>query len=308
MPKGSHATLKIAVASGKGGTGKTTVATNLAYVASHRGKSVAYLDCDVEEPNGHIFLKPQIAESTPIGNLVPEVDEAKCIQCGKCGEICQYSAIVCIGEKVLTFPEMCHACGGCALVCSAQAITEVSRETGKLESGRVGSIQFVHGLLNVGEVMSPPLIKAVRASAPEVELVVMDAPPGTSCPVIESVRDSDFVVLVTEPTPFGLNDLKLAVEMVKALKVPFGIVVNRADLGDRETHRYCETNRIEILAEIPDDRNIAEVYSRGEIVCEVIPKYESVFATLLADLERRVAGGSTYHIPNQRSGTGVPRI
>jgi len=280
--------MRIAIASGKGGTGKTTVATNLAYMASQNGQSVAYLDCDVEEPNGHIFLKPQISESKPIGNLIPEVDEARCIHCGKCGEICQYSAIVCVGEKVLVYPELCHACGGCALVCPVDAICEIPREMGKLETGQAGAIQFAQGLLNIGEAMSPPLIREVKEAAPDVDLVIVDAPPGTSCPVIESVKDSDFVILVTEPTPFGLNDLKLAVEMVRALKVPFGVVVNRADLGDRQTRSYCDTNRIRILAEIPDDRQIAEAYSRGEMASEAIDKYGAMFVQLLDDVGNEV--------------------
>ena len=280
--------MKIAIASGKGGTGKTTVATNLAFAASRNGQSVAYLDCDVEEPNGHIFLRPQITDSKPIGNLIPQVDEAKCTHCGKCGEICQYSAIVCVGQKVLVYPELCHACGGCLLVCPVDAITETTREMGKLQTGQAGSIRFTQGLLNIGEAMSPPLIREVKAAAPEVDLIIVDAPPGTSCPVIESVKDSDFVLLVTEPTPFGLNDLKLAVEMVRALKLPFGVVVNRADLGDRQTKFYCDTNRIRILAEIPDDRRIAEAYSRGEIACEAIPEYGSVFAQLLGDIDEEV--------------------
>ena len=274
--------MKIAIASGKGGTGKTMVATNLAYVASRNAQSVAYLDCDVEEPNGHIFLKPQISESKPIGNLIPQVDDAACTHCGKCGEICQYSAIVCIGQKVLVYPELCHSCGGCALVCPVDSITETLRELGKLEIGQAGPIRFVQGLLNIGEAMSPPLIRQVKATAPEVDLVIVDAPPGPSCPVIESVKDSDFVLLVTEPTPFGLNDLKLAVEMVRALRLPFGVVINRYDLGDRETQLYCRSNSIDVLAEIPDDRSIAEAYSRGEMVCEVIPQYGSVFAQLLS--------------------------
>jgi len=280
--------MKIAIASGKGGTGKTTVATNLAHMASRNGQSVAYLDCDVEEPNGHIFLKPEITNSEPIGSLIPRVDAEKCIHCGKCGEICQYSAVICIGEKVLVYPELCHACGGCLLVCAVGAITEVSREMGRLETGRAGPIQFVRGLLNIGEVMSPPLIKAVKATRPETDLVVIDAPPGTSCPVIESVRDSDFVLLVTEPTPFGLNDLKLAVEMVRALALPFGLLINRADVGDRETRRYCDQNRIKVLAEIPDDRRIAEAYSRGEMICEALPDYQSLFEGLLKDVTEEV--------------------
>ena len=284
--------MKIAIASGKGGTGKTTVATNLARVASGNGRSTAYLDCDVEEPNGHIFLKPQISENRAIGNLVPTVDEATCIHCGKCGEICQYSAIVCVGEKVLVYPELCHACGGCMLVCPVDAIGETLREMGRLETGQAGSVRFVHGLLNVGEAMSPPLIRAVKAAGPDVDLVIIDAPPGTSCPVIESVRGSDFVLLVTEPTPFGLNDLKLAVEMVRALKLPFGVVINRADLGDRQTHSYCTASRIKILAEIPDDRRIAEAYSRGEMACDAVPEYRAVFARLLGAIGQEVTPGA----------------
>jgi len=280
--------MNIAVASGKGGTGKTTVATNLAYTASGNGKSTAYLDCDVEEPNGHIFLKPVITNSKPVGNLIPRVDEEKCTHCGKCGEICQYSAIVCIKEKVLVFPELCHACGGCMLVCPAGAISEVPREMGQLETGAAGPILFVRGLLNIGEAMSLPVIKEVRAAAPPAELVIVDAPPGTSCPVIESVRGCDFVILVTEPTPFGLNDLRLAVDMVRALGLAFGVVINRADLGNEDVRLYCRSNNIKILAEIPDDRRIAESYSVGELICEALPEYGSIFEKLLEAITEEV--------------------
>lgn len=280
--------MKIAVASGKGGTGKTTVATNLAYVASRNGQSVAYLDCDVEEPNGHIFLKPDITDSKPVGNLVPMVDMTKCNHCGLCGEICQYSAIVCLPQKVMVYPELCHACGGCTLVCPVDAITEVTREIGLLESGQAGAIRFAKGLLNIGEAMSPPVIRAVTAIAPAEDLVIIDAPPGTSCPVIESVRECDFVILVTEPTPFGLNDLKLAVEMVRALRLPFGIVINRADVGDRGVQQYCDRNRIRILAKIRDDRRIAEAYSRGELICEALPDYTPLFVGLLKKTTQEV--------------------
>ncbi|OHB73242.1 MAG: (4Fe-4S)-binding protein [Planctomycetes bacterium RBG_13_63_9] len=273
--------MQIAIASGKGGTGKTTVATNLAWIASRSGWSTAYLDCDVEEPNGHIFLKPEIADRRAVGSLVPLVDVEKCTLCGECGEICQYSAIVRVGEKVLVYPELCHGCGGCSLVCPADAITEVSRDIGVLETGRAGSVQFVQGLLNVGEAMSPPLIKAVKSTALQVDLTIIDAPPGTSCPVIEAVRGVDFVVLVTEPTPFGFHDLKLAVEMVRALKLPCGVVINRAGLDGSDMRSYCSTQRIPILREMPDDRELAEAYSRGEMACEALPKYESMFAGLL---------------------------
>ncbi len=289
--------MRIAIASGKGGTGKTTVATNLAYVAARNGRSVAYVDCDVEEPNGHIFLKPEITHSEPVGMLTPRVDEEKCTLCGKCGEICQYSAIVCVGRKVLVYPELCHACGGCWLVCSEGAIVEVPREMGYLESGRAGAIRFVGGTLNVGEAMSPPVIRAVKAAVPEADLVIADAPPGTSCPVIESIRDCDFVALVTEPTPFGLHDLKLAVEMVRALGLPFGVVVNRADAGDQAVYLHCRKERIHVLAEIPEDRRIAEAYSQGKMICEALPDYGPLFENLLSTVaeEAVIQTGTVSH-------------
>jgi len=276
--------MNIAFASGKGGTGKTTVATNLAYVASRAGHATAYLDCDVEEPNGHIFLKPQFSSSTPVGVMIPHVNEDRCDHCGECGDICQYHAIVPLPDRVLVFPEMCHGCGGCALVCPSRAIREILHETGKVEVGKAGAISFVHGTLKVGQPMSPPVIKAVRAAAPQADLVIIDAPPGTSCPVIESIRDCDFVVLVTEPTPFGLHDLQLAVDMVRALEMPFGVVLNRAGTLDGETHDYCRTNGIDVLAEIPDDRSIAEACSRGELVCEVQPGRIALFESVLSQL------------------------
>jgi len=280
--------MKIAISSGKGGTGKTTVATNLAVTAARAGRSVGYLDCDVEEPNGFLFLKPQIEETRPVNVSIPKVDAEKCNGCGQCGRICQYSAIVVMDKKVLVFPELCHGCGGCWLVCPTGAITESYRQTGQLELGKTGDVRCVQGLLNIGEAMSPPVIEAVKAAAPEVDFLVIDSPPGTSCPVIESVRASDFVLLVTEPTPFGLNDLKLAVEMVRALKLPFGVVINRADIGDGETKAYCARQRIEVLAEVPDDRQVAEAYSRGEMACDVIPKYRELYSDLLNSMAKRV--------------------
>jgi len=276
--------MRIVVASGKGGTGKTTVATNLAYVASRTSSRVTYLDCDVEEPNGAIFLKPEISEERTVGKQVPVVDATRCTQCGECGEICQYSAIVCVGESPLVFPELCHGGGGCSLVCPTGAIREITRPIGRLRTGTSGPIGFVDGILNVGEHMSPPAIHAVKQAAPEEDLVVLDAPPGTSCPVVEAARESDLVVLVTEPTPFGLNDLKLAVEMVRALRLPLGVVINRADLGNGEVRQYCEQARIPVLGEIPDDRIVAEAYSRGELACEAVPGYQQRFEKLLASV------------------------
>jgi len=273
------------VASGKGGTGKTTVATNLAYVASLTGQTVSYVDCDVEEPNGHLFLKPEWLVRKPVTQLVPQVDETQCTQCGRCGQICQYSAIVPLGAKVLVYPELCHGCGGCKLVCAAGAISEIPREIGSLEMGWSDSIQFTRGLLNIGEAMSPPVIRQVRAAPPKTDLSIIDAPPGTSCPVIESVREADFLVLVTEPTPFGLHDLKLAVGMGQTLKLPLGVVINRADTGDRHTWEYCQANGLPILAEIPDDRGIAEAYSRGNLASHLSDGYRELFSRLLERIE-----------------------
>ncbi len=276
--------MKVAVASGKGGTGKTTIATNLAWIAARKGRSVAYIDCDVEEPNGHLFLKPQMTAMRVIGQAHPVVDAQKCAHCGLCGEICQFSAIVCVGDKVLVYPELCHACGGCTLVCRPGAITEGVRETGKIEAGMAGAIHFVHGVLNIGEAMSTPLIRQVKAESANEELRIVDCPPGTSCPVIESVRGADIVLLVTEPTPFGLNDLALAVEMVRALKLPFAVLINRADVGDRKVREYCHREGIRIFAEIPDDRRVAEAYSRGLLACETVPEFRWSLEELLVQL------------------------
>ena len=276
--------MRIAITSGKGGTGKTTVATNLAVTAARAGRSVGYLDCDVEEPNGFLFLKPRINDTRPVNVSIPKVDLAKCSGCGQCGRICQYSAIVSMNKQVLVFAELCHGCGGCWRVCPTGAITESHRQTGQLELGKAGDVQCVQGLLNIGEVMSPPVIAAVKDAAPEVDILIIDSPPGTSCPVIESVRGSDFVLLVTEPTPFGLNDLKLAVEMIRALQLPFAVVINRADVGDGETRQYCQRQRIDVLAEIPDDRQVAEAYSRGEMACDAIPQYREIYGDLLGRL------------------------
>jgi MinD superfamily P-loop ATPase len=281
--------MKIAIASGKGGTGKTTVSTNLAYVASQQGGQVAYLDCDVEEPNGHIFLKPQLTESRPVGSLIPAVDSQKCTHCGACARICHFNAIVCLGNIVLVFPELCHSCGGCSLVCPDGAIIEVTRERGRLDIGRSGSMAVYQGLLNIGEVMSTPVIRAVKESLGKADLEIIDAPPGTSCPVIESVRGCDYVLLVTESTPFGLNDLRLAVAMVRALKLPFGVVINRAGLGNDGVQSYCLEEQIPLLAQIPDDRRVAEAYSRGELIAQVLPDYSGRFEALLAEIRRRVA-------------------
>ena len=277
--------MRVAIASGKGGTGKTTVATNLAHVAAQMNRNVAYLDCDVEEPNGHIFLRPTIDQRQPIEKLVPSVDSDRCTYCGQCARICRYGAVASLPNQTLIFPELCHSCGGCDLICPVDAIREVPLQIGMLHVGHSGQIAFVEGVLNVGEAMSPPAIRAVKAAAPENDLLLLDAPPGTSCPVVETVRGCNLVVLVTEPTPFGLHDLALAVEMVRAMRLPLGVVVNRAGVGNGRVSEYCAGHRIPILAEIPDSRAVAEAYSRGQMMADAVPELAGQIRGLLNRIE-----------------------
>jgi len=278
----------ISVASGKGGTGKTTVATSLAAVL---GSKAQLLDCDVEEPNCHILAKPILETSEIITLPVPVVDRDKCSLCGKCGEVCLFSAIVVIGNEVLTFPEMCHGCGGCMLLCPEKAITEGARELGVIETGRFGPVEFVHGRLRVGEAMSPPLIRAVKSKINPEKVAVVDAPPGTSCPVINTVKGSDFILLVTEPTPFGLHDLRIAVDAVSGMDIPLGILLNRSDLGDNEVPKYCAAKGIPLLAKIPHDRDIAEGYARGDLLVTSAPNYIRVFLELFVTVQELVSKG-----------------
>jgi MinD superfamily P-loop ATPase len=280
----------ISIASGKGGTGKTTVATNLA--ASVEGP-VQLLDCDVEEPNAHLFLQPEIEATRTVTTPIPEIDLDKCDRCRKCAEICRFRAIAVAGDMVLTFPELCHSCGGCVAICPQSAITETGRELGVLEIGHMNGVRFAHGRLRVGEAMSPPLIRAVREKASDNGLTVIDAPPGTSCPVIAAMKDTDFVLLVTEPTPFGLHDLKLAVEAVRILKLPMGLVINRSDMGDDKVREYARVEEVPVLMEIPFDREIAESYSRGEMFTRVLPEWRVRFRKLLEQIEALAAKGGT---------------
>jgi MinD superfamily P-loop ATPase len=279
----------ISIASGKGGTGKTTVATNLALAL---GERVELLDCDVEEPNAHLFLKPQIERTERVDTPIPLVDEAKCTFCRKCAEICRFNAIAVVGRQVLVFPELCHSCGGCMAVCPEGAITEIGRELGTVNSGHRGAISFKNGRLRVGEAMSPPLIKKVRAARDPGRITLIDAPPGTSCPVIAAMNGADFILMVTEPTPFGLHDLKLAVEAVKLLGIPCGLVVNRADVGDDKVFAYAREEELPILLTIPFDRRIAEAYSRGETMVEALPEWEPKFLRLFADIEAIIERGA----------------
>jgi MinD superfamily P-loop ATPase len=277
----------ISVASGKGGTGKTTVATNLAVSI---GSGVQLLDCDVEEPNAHLFLKPKIERTETVFTMVPEIDKDKCTLCRKCSDICRFKVIAIAGQTILTFPELCHSCGGCMLVCPEEAVTETGRELGVIEEGFFNSIDFAHGRLRIGEAMSPPLIKKVRSLAKPDKINIIDAPPGTSCPVIAAMKDTDFVLMVTEPTPFGLHDLKLAVEAVKLLHIPCGLVINRSDIGNDAVRQYAQAENIPILMEIPFDRRIAETYSRGLLMVEAMPEWKNKFLALHGKIINLVEG------------------
>ena len=267
----------VAVASGKGGTGKTTIASNLA-VCLPRPKRL--LDCDVEEPNCHIFLNPEIDATERFTLPFPIVDENRCNGCGECSVMCRYNAIVILQSKPLVFPELCHGCGGCVEVCPENAITEGQREIGSVHTGTYDHALFVQGLLDVGQALSPPLIRAVKRHTATNGITVIDCPPGTSCPVIAAVKKSDYVVLVAESSTFGLHDLRLAVDTMRKLDLNFGVVINRVSSEDRRVAEYCRNEQIPVLLEIPEDRKAAEAYSKGQLLVEVIPGFRELFERL----------------------------
>ena len=275
----------ISVASGKGGTGKTTIAVNLA-LALQPGLPVQFLDCDVEEPNAHFFLKPRFEKTREIFTPIPVINENLCNFCGRCAEVCAYNALAVLKDTVLVFSELCHGCGACGLVCPEKAIQETGKRVGVIESGRAREILFVHGRLDIGQAMSPPLIRALKKKLDPSRTVVIDAPPGTSCPVIESIKRSEFCLLVTEPTPFGLHDLELAVGAAKKMEIPCGVVLNRAMLGngDGPVRDFCASEGIPILMSIPFDRRIAEAYSRGQTMIDALPDYRTAFLGLYKNI------------------------
>ncbi len=289
----------ISVASGKGGTG--TIAVNLALaLAKDKEKNVQFLDCDVEEPNAHLFLKPVITSSESVEIPVPKIDHEKCNYCGKCAEVCVFNAIAVTKNKVLVFPGLCHGCGACTLFCPEKAISEEGNEIGILEKGKAGSINFTHGRLNIGEPMAPPIIRKIKKKAKKDgikgennditshHITLIDAPPGTSCPVIESIKDSDYTILVTEPTPFGLHDLVLAVEVLRKLKIPHGVVLNKCDIGDHKVEEYCKKNNIPILLSIPLDKEVAVAYSKGIPIVKINSSYEQKFNQLFQKIIQKI--------------------
>ena len=293
--------INITMASGKGGTGKTTVAVNFAWFLAYSGQQVQYLDCDVEEPNGHIFLKPSMRTSSASKVMVPVIDQGKCTSCGECGVKCQFHAIVNLPGDTLVFPGLCHGCGLCGAVCPTGAITEGTRDVGLIEKGKgIKEIEFVHGILNVGEAMAVPLIKKVKSELKDNYVHIIDAPPGTSCPVVATLNGSDAVVMVTEPTPFGLHDLKIAIDVSRLLNIPTGVVINRGQGGYKPLDDYLETNKVPVLAVIPEDPDIARHYSQGSIILESLPGYIDTYLSLAANL-RKLLGDHNVHARRAQS-------
>ncbi len=294
----------IAVASGKGGTGKTTVAVSLALTVSRLPgmPSPLYVDCDVEEPNGGLYLKPSIGSRRDVGQLVPEVNPERCDLCGRCAEVCQYNAIAIAGERVLVFPELCHGCGSCTLNCPTGAISEVLDVIGIMERGWAqvsnaeypdARVEFARGKLNIGEPMAVPIIRQLKEwvvpSDPGERLVVLDSPPGTSCPVVETMHGADYVLLVTEPTPFGLHDLRLALEVARGeLGKPVGVVINRAGGPFADVERFLVDESVPILMRIPLDRAIAETGSEGIALIDAHPEYLAPLASMYEAIRESV--------------------
>ncbi|WP_064607616.1 ATP-binding protein [Photobacterium sp. J15] len=277
--------MKIAIASGKGGTGKTTVSVALALAAE---QTVHYLDCDVEEPNGKLFLAPEIDSVETVSVAVPMVHRDLCSGCGDCAEICQFNAIITQGEYAIVFPELCHSCGGCTRLCPDEALTEVMHPVGTLRQGKSGRVRFTEGMIDVGIAMATPVIRAVKQKTSPNELSIIDSPPGTSCSMVTTVRDADFILLVTEPTPFGLHDLRIAVETVRELQRPFAVVINRFDQVDNCVDAYCDEQGIEVMLRIPESREVAKAYSRGEALLSAIPGLKPELQQLLSAIESRV--------------------
>jgi MinD superfamily P-loop ATPase len=293
---------RIVVASGKGGTGKTTVATSLAVglAAIPQADRPLFLDCDVEAPNAHVFLKPTLAQRREVTIRIPQVDEALCSHCGKCAEVCQYHALAVLGKRVLVFPQLCHGCGSCASMCPEHAIAEAPNEIGVLERGIARSgILFARGVMNIGEPMAVPVIRQLKKwiQAKPNQVVILDAPPGTACPAVEVVRGADFVLLVTEPTPFGLHDVRLAAEIAHTLQLPTGVVVNRDGIGDAGVDEFCRAKGLPILMRIPFDRAIAEGTAQGLTLIDIHPEYAADLRQMFAQIANLIEAGCAIDLP-----------
>jgi MinD superfamily P-loop ATPase len=271
--------MRLAVLSGKGGTGKTTVSAGLALAL----KSCQYIDCDVEEPNGAIFLEPELTETIPVKVKVPEVDPVLCNGCGCCAKACQFHALAAVKGMVLQFHELCHHCGACSLVCSQGAIREIEREIGIIEAD--ADRNFLQGKLNIGEPISIPIIRELKRRMRDDAPVILDCPPGAACAVVQAIDGCDYALLVTEPTPFGLHDLQIAMELVKKMGIPCGVIINKAMEGQRLIHEYCEQNGARVLMEIPFSREIAESYSRGVLPVRDSREWQERFLNLFSQVK-----------------------
>lgn len=274
----------IAVASGKGGTGKTTIAVSLVKAI---GENITLVDCDVEEPNAHIFIQPEISKVEEVFIKIPRVDLGQCNFCGKCSSMCAFNAIAVTPRTVNIFSDLCHSCGACTYFCPQDAISEIDKTIGIIETGKKNGIKFIQGSLNVGMAMPTPIINAMKEKISLPNHTIIDAPPGTSCSMIHAVINANYCILVTEPTPFGLNDLKLALEVLAKLNIPFGVIINRADIGNKEVENFCQQNDVEILMTIPFRREIAEGYSTGETLVDVLPYYTAEFEKLFFMIENK---------------------
>ncbi|WFD09595.1 ATP-binding protein [Tepidibacter hydrothermalis] len=262
--------MNIAVLSGKGGTGKTTVSTNISLALNAN-----YIDCDVEEPNGFLFLQPSIDRTDGVSVEYPHIDEEKCISCGECVKNCNFNALVNVKNEIMVFDKLCHSCGACEIVCKSGAIKYKLREIGKIEEGKRSHIKCTRGILNIGEPMAVPIIKKILNNI-ETDVNIIDCPPGTSCNVVNSLKYADMAVLVTEPTEFGLHDLKMAVELVRMFDIPFGIVINKDNVENNLVRNYCENEEIDVIGRIPYSKDIARIYSRGNMLYDDL-KYKNVF-------------------------------
>jgi MinD superfamily P-loop ATPase len=281
--------MRLVIASGKGGTGKTTIATSLASLIAEAGGRVAYVDCDAEEPNGHLILHPEAERTTDVRVRSVTVDETKCTGCCRCARACQFHALACVSNTVATFPQLCHACGACTLVCAADAIVEVPRRVGFIREGRVGDLSFVGGEMTVGEESVVPIVRALKVATAgsagnAEEIAILDAPPGTACPAVETMRGADRAILVTEPTPFGMHDLSLAVETVRELGVPAGVVINRCDIGTDDTLEYCRREGLDVLLEIPNSREVASAYAEGTLPTSAVPSFREAMLGLAVEV------------------------
>lgn len=273
--------MKIAVASGKGGTGKTTVSIALAETI---GRRAILLDCDVEEPNCHLFLDGKDGNICPVSVMVPDFYADKCTGCGKCAKVCRFNAIASLGKKMLIFPELCHSCGGCIIACPTDALYDSSMEIGSIVRRDTGIFSLISGRLNVGHALSVPLIRELKMCAEKDKINILDAPPGTACPMVNTVRDCDYVILVTEPTPFGLHDLSGAVDTLKTMDIPCGVIINRAEKDNSVTEIFCRENSIDILMKIPFSRKIAEGYASGKTLLQSMPELKTIFTGMLNKL------------------------